>query len=240
MIEFVCNTLIKIVKRSDQFMADIKPIETFYNGYRFRSRLEARWAVFFDAAGIKYEYEPEGYEVDGIKYLPDFYLPELDVHVEVKPDRDGIEKDIIRCSKMIKWGGAIKAILFLGNIPTLDTENGGHWHFPILYWKYDDVFPGWWYFEDECDDDGNSVRVIGTVPYRANYPSPFYICEDDKIVGRLDNVSLSAVTDCELRNKKTPKDFLDFNIDFLLTRDELFYAALRKARQARFEHGECG
>ena len=38
---------------------DIKPIETVYNGYRFRSRLEARWAVFFDAAGIEYEYEPE-------------------------------------------------------------------------------------------------------------------------------------------------------------------------------------
>ena len=27
----------------------IKAIETVYNGYRFRSRLEARWAVFFDA-----------------------------------------------------------------------------------------------------------------------------------------------------------------------------------------------
>lgn len=25
----------------------IKPIETIYNGYHFRSRLEARWAVFF-------------------------------------------------------------------------------------------------------------------------------------------------------------------------------------------------
>lgn len=35
---------------------DIKPIETHYNGYRFRSRLEARWAVFFDALGIKPEF----------------------------------------------------------------------------------------------------------------------------------------------------------------------------------------
>ena len=35
-------------------MSDIKPIETVYNGYRFRSRLEARWAVFFDEAGIEY------------------------------------------------------------------------------------------------------------------------------------------------------------------------------------------
>ena len=64
---------------------DIKPIETHYNGYRFRSRLEARWAVFFDAAGIKYEYEPEGYVLDdGTPYLPDFYLPELRAFVEIK------------------------------------------------------------------------------------------------------------------------------------------------------------
>ena len=28
----------------------IRPIETEYRGYRFRSRFEARWAVFFDAA----------------------------------------------------------------------------------------------------------------------------------------------------------------------------------------------
>lgn len=40
-------------------MSDIKPIETIYNGYRFRSRLEARWAVFFDALGVEYQYEPE-------------------------------------------------------------------------------------------------------------------------------------------------------------------------------------
>jgi len=42
-------------------MAEIKAIETVYNGYKFRSRLEARWAVFFDALGIEYEYEKEGF-----------------------------------------------------------------------------------------------------------------------------------------------------------------------------------
>jgi hypothetical protein len=51
----------------------IKPIETVYNGYRFRSRLEARWAVFFDALGVEYEYEPEGFKLpNGDYYLPDF------------------------------------------------------------------------------------------------------------------------------------------------------------------------
>lgn len=67
----------------------IKPIETLYNGYRFRSRLEARWAVFFDAIGLKYEYEVEGYKIEGsevkeIRYLPDFYIPSLDRWFEIK------------------------------------------------------------------------------------------------------------------------------------------------------------
>ena len=66
-------------------MSEIKAIETYYKGYRFRSRLEARWAVFFDAAGIKWEYEPEGFVMsDGTKYLPDFYLPESKTFFECK------------------------------------------------------------------------------------------------------------------------------------------------------------
>ncbi len=52
-----------------------KAIDTTYNGYRFRSRLEARWAVFFDALGIKYKYEVEGFDLDGVRYLPDFWFP---------------------------------------------------------------------------------------------------------------------------------------------------------------------
>ena len=64
---------------------NIKAIETVYNGYRFRSRLEARWAVFFDAIGISYEYEPEGFELsDGTMYLPDFYLKQCKTWFEVK------------------------------------------------------------------------------------------------------------------------------------------------------------
>ena len=31
----------------------LKPIDTEYKGYRFRSRLEARWAVFFDAMEVQ-------------------------------------------------------------------------------------------------------------------------------------------------------------------------------------------
>jgi hypothetical protein len=53
----------------------IQPIETHYKGYRFRSRIEARWAVFFDHLGIVWDYEKEGYELGELgRYLPDFWL----------------------------------------------------------------------------------------------------------------------------------------------------------------------
>jgi len=42
-------------------MPEIKAIETRYSGCRFHSRLEARWAVFFDSLGLVWDYEPEGY-----------------------------------------------------------------------------------------------------------------------------------------------------------------------------------
>lgn len=64
---------------------NLKPIETVYKGYRFRSRLEARWAVFFDRIGIEFEYELQGYQLDCGWYLPDFYLSRLEGFLEVKP-----------------------------------------------------------------------------------------------------------------------------------------------------------
>jgi hypothetical protein len=63
---------------------EIKAIETWYRGIRFRSRLEARWAVLFDALGIHWEYEEQGYVVDGRPYLPDFRLTKWGTWVEVK------------------------------------------------------------------------------------------------------------------------------------------------------------
>lgn len=70
----------------------IKPIETMYRGYRMRSRLEARWATFFDSLGILWKYEVDGFNIDGRNYLPDFFLPYMPQQhqgwgfwVEIKP-----------------------------------------------------------------------------------------------------------------------------------------------------------
>lgn len=64
-------------------MSHIRAIPTRYNGVNFRSRLEARWAAFFDLVGWRWEYEP----IDLKGWAPDFIikLPIADVYAEVKP-----------------------------------------------------------------------------------------------------------------------------------------------------------
>src|SRR3990167_507503 len=91
---------------------EIKPIETTYNGYRFRSRLEARWAVFFDTLGIKYEYESQGFKIGDICYLPDFYLPHFNLYCEIKHT---INIDINNVNKINAFTKSIPLLLIIGS-----------------------------------------------------------------------------------------------------------------------------
>lgn len=53
----------------------LTPIPTRYRGHHFRSRLEARYAVFLDALGVRWQYEPEGFQLPHCgSYLPDFWV----------------------------------------------------------------------------------------------------------------------------------------------------------------------
>uniref|UniRef100_A0A6H1ZZ15 Uncharacterized protein n=1 Tax=viral metagenome TaxID=1070528 RepID=A0A6H1ZZ15_9ZZZZ len=69
-------------------------IETNYDGYHFRSRLEARFAVFFNYLRTPYEYEKEGYNLDGEFYLPDFFLPDVTLRGIAEHYCTGTEKDV--------------------------------------------------------------------------------------------------------------------------------------------------
>lgn len=61
----------------------VKAIKTTYDGINFRSRLEAKWAAFFQMLGWPFEYEP--FDLDG--YIPDFVLKfHKPLLVEVKPE----------------------------------------------------------------------------------------------------------------------------------------------------------
>lgn len=64
----------------------MKAIETIYRRTPFKSRLEARWAVYLHTMGFTYDYEYEGYDLDEAGwYLPDFWLPHVQMWAEVKP-----------------------------------------------------------------------------------------------------------------------------------------------------------
>ena len=114
----------------------IAAIETYYAGIKFRSRAEARWAVFFDTLGIPYQYEPEKYALDSGRYIPDFFLPKMEldpgtdsyrgVFFEVKgaaPDSDAIAKAIdlhetTNCEVYIFWGSNFRDGVQCWNIPS--------------------------------------------------------------------------------------------------------------------------
>ena len=113
-------------------MKEIQTLPSFYAGIKFRSRLEARWAIFFNRCGIKWEYEPEGYLLeDGTCYRPDFLLHGLvglvegDLFVEVKGKLT--EKDAKKISMFVngKKGICIEngEICHLFNHPLLLVGN---------------------------------------------------------------------------------------------------------------------
>lgn len=62
----------------------MKALETEYRGIKYRSRTEARWAVFLDELRIPFAYEPEGFDLGGEWYLPDYWLPNPGCYLEVK------------------------------------------------------------------------------------------------------------------------------------------------------------
>ena len=101
----------------------MRSIETEYAGRRFRSRLEARWAVFLDACHADWEYEPQGYVLDdGTRYLPDFQVRGVrlrhadgmdvaDIAIEVKGVMDPASE------AKVKAYAEERPILVLGGLP---------------------------------------------------------------------------------------------------------------------------
>jgi len=197
----------------------IKAIETIYNGYKFRSRLEARWAVFFDSAGIRYEYEPEGYDLgDAGYYLPDFWLPDIGgrakrtedvwgnkmtgsekgIFVEVKGDMT--EKDY---NKILKFYEEVDKILVVGQLPNGDVWNikeRNNYYTDSIYFNFATIDGDCYWAAFNKANNGDVELWGGDNDKAGNYGRGY-------------------------------DDFDGFNY---------FLPHYDKARQARFEHGECG
>lgn len=103
----------------------IKAIETKYKGYRFRSRLEARWAVYFDTIGLKWEYEPQGFDLDGMCYLPDFWFPQVHLWGEVKAV--GFSEDELERGRRLTVATGHEVLMLVGT-PSCKS----YWTVPLL------------------------------------------------------------------------------------------------------------
>jgi hypothetical protein len=121
----------------------IKAIPQMYKGIKFRSTLEARWAIVFNELGIEWHYEPEGFDIDGIRYVPDFVLTNIgnvkNLFVEVKGffDEEDLEK--------IKAFGKEYPLFVVGDIPSVYPEDSDfdvfEKEFDITFESFDNGFP---------------------------------------------------------------------------------------------------
>jgi hypothetical protein len=147
----------------------MRAIETRYAGHRFRSRLEARWAIVFDQLGITWRYEPEGFSLsDGLAYLPDFVLPSDGWTVEVKGDDSALDRDMDRIARYVTDSG--RRVLVLGDVP--DLADGRAEHLAVIRTPEGPretaaYFMGWPVHPDDLDAQGYAV-----IPGPATLPPP--------------------------------------------------------------------
>lgn len=203
----------------------IKAIETQWKGYRFRSRLEARWAVFFERLGWRWEYEPQGFEKDGVKYLPDFQIhptEELSYWVEVKGDPEWLKINKNNVDWMHDFDGILpdfsdngdteaipNGLLLLGQVPApefglLCVPVLGHQKGVNLYWRA------------LCADCG-LVEIDQVLKFHTDSNGVIF------------SIAAAPSEDLNFQPKiiRTPRGF------------PFIYEALSAARSARFEHGEA-
>lgn len=210
-------------------MDQIKAIETEYAGHKFRSRLEARWAVFFDALGIHWHYEEEGLDLPSGRYLPDFRLERVarhgrqDVWCEVKGrlDAKGLNRlfrvalDLPQHRLSLQW----PQILVLGEVPSPDP--GAAWTHVRLDTSPDVVHLQMVFFG--LDSHLGPERYV-TRPLRdpVSFERPWEQTWTDEQVSDL----------CDWLVK--PAEDFDVRLHPAVTE------AYRAARSARFEFGQSG
>lgn len=207
-----------------------KAIETRYNGFRFRSRLEARWAVFLDALKINYRYEPEGFELPSVRYLPDFLLPlpEPKVWIEIKPEVPTTED---ACRSLFQ--------------KSFELSRGTKQHVVTIF---GDPYPGQYQitFVGYCPESDELVMpVFGQTTSRQilfaeSDCGAIHVVDFDTADGKMiATIRLREPTRecptpeaCRMRMFENRKGMSEGSSELL--------SAFVSAREARFEHGESG
>ena len=208
-----------------------KAIETEWHGCRFRSRLEARWAVLFELLGIEWEYEPDGFIIDGgIRYLPDFLLrgvrvrrgnsTPIDLYVEVK----GFMSDADY--KKVDGFSRYKPIYVVTKLP---YEKGKSWHEVCEERCYDWPYP----FNFKTVDGDNFGAFLGV----NESGEPVLFGDDSTYL----NDASTELTDLAYRTAALVRfEHNERPEDHILYRDTLKSIRLLKADRWTDLRAECG
>ena len=210
-------------------------IETEFCGYKFRSRLEARWAVFFSVLGIEYKYEFEGFRVkvgpdEFVYYLPDFYLPEYDKYIEVKGGYNALTKDWEKITTCIDYNSTplSNGLIIVGDIP--DYTKIGWGNIPMFSYLYCDKGV-------RCE---HAAFISGSTlkSQRTNNKILFHNNEILENIYGFDECNETETTPLLARTECTwtHESILSFEAEHF----KKLKNAYKAARQARFEHGQKG
>lgn len=146
---------------------NIKAKPTTYAGVTFRSRLEARWAAFFDICGLQWKYEPRFDFIKG--WLPDFLITTsaCEILAEVKPIDIAYAEREYRCGKDVNlpdYHNALRyysdlPIILLGNEPNCLTDTDDIIGTVVTDWSRVHAAAGC-----TLEELYNSLRVTGFAP----------------------------------------------------------------------------
>lgn len=150
-------------------------LKTEYNGIIYRSQTEARWAVFFDALGLQFTYEPETIRLSsGACYLPDFFIQDFDAYFEVKPSSDQVVTEEATKARCLAHDRPEQRVWLAIGAPAPKTPN----ILPLDRWERDvpieEILSNpdnrYWFHEDRRDERVYWLHSEGVHGYMVGGP----------------------------------------------------------------------
>ncbi len=178
-------------------MNEIRVAQTFYRGTYYRSRIEARWAVFFDVLGLKHEYEQEKFELSSGRYIPDFLVYggkgctstlSKDSYWEVK----GAEPDLSTVNRFIEFN---EGVHYSGGICCGPIQNYLTVPITTVMWMErgimrNEIHPGYLHRWVQCPFCGK----FGLALWNVQSPMDVFCCSrQEEILRRLDIICYGFV-----------------------------------------------
>jgi hypothetical protein len=131
---------------------------TWYNNCWYRSKLEARWAIFFDELQLTTLYEPRTFGFRGRQYTPDFWIADWKCYVEIKPINSR-SWDIQPLRRLARLRSKCAVLLIMGQ-PSLED-------YEVRFFRWNDTRDGsgrWVFGEGRKNRNACYLAQAGRTP----------------------------------------------------------------------------